>query len=83
MRSYYEVDGKTLVVVRNGLELRNLVGYVVDAKVGQDTTMAGFTADESRIGQQRKKVTIFRVDPDAGTNRHGYRKKLSEILAGR
>lgn len=73
-RRYYEL-GSILIVCRNGLELASLAGRVVDARVGEDTAYPGFTADESRVGQRRSKVTIYRALPPNTR----YKKRLSEI----
>ncbi len=73
-REYYEVDG-ALILCRNGHSLNSLINRVVDARIGWDNTYPGFTTDESRIGQRRTKITIFR--PLRG---RWYKKKLSEIL---
>jgi hypothetical protein len=59
-RRYYEI-GQVLIVCRNGLNLQSLIRRIVDAQVGWDTAMAGFTVDEGQIGQRRTKITIYRV----------------------
>lgn len=75
-RRYYEI-GSALIVTRNGLDLAGLVGRVVDASVGWDVAMAGFTLDESRIGKRRTKITIYRTVDGR------WKRRLSELLKGK
>lgn len=74
-RRYYEA-GTMLIVVRNDLDLIGLANRIVDAQVGWDTAMPGFTLDESLIGQQRTKVTIYRPIPQG----QKYAKKLRDLI---
>lgn len=59
-RRYYDLHG-ALIVVRDNMVLEQLVGRKVDAQAGWDTAMPGFVLDESRIGKQRTKITIYRI----------------------
>lgn len=72
LRTYYLI-GDALIVVRNGLDLHALAGQVADCAVGWDIAQPGF-APEDKIGQQRTKITVYRIL--AG----GYDRALSEQM---
>src|SRR3989304_5122341 len=74
-RRYYEI-GTCLIVCHNDLDIYQLKRQIVDVQIGWDTAQPGFVVDESRIGQRRTKIAIFRVIYSS----HEHNAKLSEIL---
>lgn len=76
-RTYYLIPtpaGDAIVVCRNGLKLEALANQIVDCALGNDVAQVGF-ANEAQIGQQRTKITIYRV-----VTQPQPRQSLSQIL---
>lgn len=63
LRRYYVAKASTgrrmLLVCRNGTELGQLRGMVVDAQVGWERGTLGFV-HEDNVGMQHTKVTLYR-----------------------
>lgn len=79
-RRYYTTraddDVPAILVCRDGTELHELIGHVVDANSGVEGGVTGFTL-EDRVGQEHVKITIYRRLPW-----RGYDWTLSQVLAG-
>ncbi|MGH7273403.1 MAG: hypothetical protein ACREIQ_02940 [Nitrospiria bacterium] len=73
LRRYYDLND-VLIVCRSGLSLPELGNTVVDAAVGWDIAQPGFIVDDSKLGQKRTKITIYR------RIRGDYDHKLSDLL---
>ena len=78
-RAYYLIPHAggpdMIIVVRNGLDLHELAGQVVDASIGYDVARPGFAADAD-IGNRRPKLTIYKA------LRGGRAKSFSKICKG-
>lgn len=51
---------RAILVCRNGLDLHDLIGRIVDANIGNERGMLGFV-QEANIGKQHTKITIYRA----------------------
>jgi len=76
LRRYYCASApvRAIVVCRHGLELRQLVGQVVDVAIGNDRGWRDFVR-EGNAGQRHTKVTVYRRAKGEAA------RTLSQILA--
>lgn len=61
LRRYYVHTGDRLMIIvcRDSLDLGSLMGYAVDAQVGDDGGTRGFVK-ERNVGRRHTKLTIYR-----------------------
>jgi hypothetical protein len=64
-RHYYSAQEpyRAILICRNGLELNDLAGQVVDALVGEERSERPF-AREANVGQRHTLITLYGVLPD-------------------
>ena len=75
LRRYYTARAprRVVLVLRNGLDLADLVGQVVDAQIGYEDAWREF-AREGNAGERHTKITVYRV-----VRGRGARERLSDV----
>lgn len=83
-RRYYEYRGG-VIICRNNYALEQFKNRKVDAVTGWSQTYAGFTLDESKVGQLQPRITLYRPierrwpAPDLNHEIDKIKQRISEL----